>query len=117
MLNEESRKCFNRAFLLSGSAFNYYALSENNHLKRIQEYAGIRNQEQLVEYLKTVDGNALAISMMWNHNGMVFNIPWVPTIESPGTPGAFLTKTPAEIYESKDAPVLDTMFSFNSKVF
>lgn len=41
---------------------------------------------------------------------------WVPTIEMPNAPGAFLTKTPNEIYNSTEAPVIDAMFDFMAEV-
>lgn len=116
MLNVESRKYFNRAFILSGSAFDYFALSEVNHLERMREFSKIDDKAKVVEYLKTADSKLLADIGSINSFGKTLIPPWAPTIESPMTPGAFLTKTLDAIYESDNAPVLDVMFSFTSQV-
>lgn len=116
MLNEESRKYFNRAFLLSGSAFDYFALSELNHFERMQKFSNINDKNQLLEYLKTADSKMLADIDSISSFGKTLIPPWAPTIESPMTKGAFLTKTLEEIYKSDRAPVLDTWFSFTSQV-
>lgn len=39
-----------------------------------------------------------------------------PTIESSSVVGAFLTKMPEEIYNSNEAPAMDTMFSLTTEV-
>lgn len=110
MLNEESRKYFNRAFLSSCTALSFYALSETSHLQRMKDFSKIDDEAKLVEYLKTKNSETLANSFL----GMVRL--WVPTIENPNTVNAFITETPEEIYNSNKAPVMDAMFSFNSKV-
>lgn len=56
MLNEESRKYFNRAFTLSSTALNYYVLHEPNHLERMQNFSQIQDKQKLIDYLKTADG-------------------------------------------------------------
>lgn len=117
MLNEESRKYFNRALAMSSTAFNYYALFEPNHLKRMQDYTKVEDNAKLIEYLKNADSKTLAnCYQTGNLELILLDSPWVPTIESPSTKGAFITKTPEEIYNSDAAPVMDTMFSFNSQV-
>lgn len=42
---------------------------------------------------------------------------WQLSIESPNATGAFITKTPKEIYTSDKAPVIDIMFVTASQVF
>lgn len=116
MLNEESRKYFNRAYLASGAVFNYWALDENDHLKKMQEYAKIDDVQQLIEYLKTLDSESLGDCYSWDTVGNLVAPPWLPTIESSETDGAFLTKTPDEIYASDNPPVMDTLIAFNSHV-
>ena len=118
MLNEESRKYFNRAFAISGSSLNYYPLYEPNHLERMQNFSNIQDKQKLVEYLKTADSATLANAHRTNDLGQfLLETCWVPTIENPEIKGAFMTKTPEEIYKSDKAPVMDVMFSFASQVF
>lgn len=117
MLNEESRKYFNRAFAMSGTVFNYYALYEPHHLRRMQDYANIEDKNKLIEYLKTTDTNTLANCSKADTLGTtLLVVPWAPTIENPSTKGAFITKTPEGIYNSDKAPTMDAMFSFDSQV-
>ncbi|XP_055312128.1 esterase B1-like [Sitodiplosis mosellana] len=118
MLNEESRKYFNRAFAQSSSSLNYYALQKQNHLERMQNFSNIQDKQQLVEYLKAADSAELAKLLKQNEYGKILiDLLWAPTIESPETKGAFITKTPEEIYKSDKAPVMDAMFSFTSDEF
>ncbi|XP_055325786.1 esterase B1-like [Sitodiplosis mosellana] len=118
MLNEESRKYFNRAFALSSSSLNNYVLYEPNHLERMQKISNIQDKLQLVEYLKTADSTELAKILRTNDLGQILlQAAWVPTIESPETKGAFITKSPDEIYKSDAAPVMDTMFSIVSQEY
>lgn len=117
MLNEESKKYFNRAILLSSTALNYYALHEPNHLESLQQISKIRDEHKLVEYLKTTNSFTLATIQATNDFGKILlKTPWAPTIESPTTKGAFITKHPEEIYKSEKAPVIDTIFGFTSQV-
>lgn len=117
VLNEESRKYFNRAFLSSSSAFNYYTLNETNHLQRMKEFSKIYDERHLIEYLKTVDSDILSKCHQYGiPDGRDLSVPWAPTIEDPDTVGAFITQSPQDIYNSEKAPVMDVMFSFNSKV-
>lgn len=102
---------------MSSTAFNFYALTERSRLNVIKECSKLNDIEQIISYLKKTDTNTIA--KCHRHNGLldIDNITWMPTIESAETPGAFLTKTPEEIYESGAAPMMDVMFSFTSKVF
>lgn len=117
MLNNESRKYFNRAFLMSSTALNYYALSDENHLERMKKFANIQDEKQLVEYLKKTKNIALSQIESNADFGVLLDFRWGPTVESAETEAAFITKTAKEIYESDDAPAMDTMFSFTSQVF
>lgn len=116
MLNEESRKYFNRAFSMSDTALNYYALSEKNHLKRMQDCTKIYDKRELVEYLKTTWTIVLSHCTKLTIEKTLPDIPWGPTIESPNTKGAFITEKPEQIYKSDKAPTMDAMFSFTSQV-
>ena len=115
MLNAESRKYFNRAYLGSGSAFSFYAISKFNHSQQLKELSKIEDDDKLIEYLRTADSDVLA--SFYPRSPKTLYIPWVPTIEKPNTIGAFMTKTPEEIYSSDDVPIMDTMFSIALKVF
>lgn len=116
MLNEESRKYFNRAYLGSSSVLSHYTLSEVDHLQRMKEFSKIDDKDKLIEYLKTTSSDVLSTCHPFSMNGESLSVPWVPTIENPNTVGAFITKTPEDIYNSDRAPVMDAMLSFTSKV-
>lgn len=116
MLNEESRKYFNRAFLISGTALTYFALSEPNHMERMQNYSGIKDIEKLIEYLKTIDSEMIAKCHETTEFKHLFISPWVPTIEIMKK-GAFITRRPEEIYSYDTNLVMDTLWSFTSQVF
>ena len=115
MANEISRKYFNRAFAMSSSVFSSYAMRKADHVQEIQECTQIYDADKLIEYLKTAKSNAFDTCYPWNFPGELNPI-WVPTIESSSAKEAFLTKTLEEIYNSDEAPKLDAMFSFASKV-
>ncbi|XP_031623525.1 esterase B1-like [Contarinia nasturtii] len=117
MLNEESRKYFNRAFAMSSSALNFYALYEPNHLEIMQNFSNIQDKDKLIEHLKKEDSAILEQFRSTTSRGLVLlQSPWVPTIENSTTKGAFITESPEEIYKSK-APVMDTLFSFTSQEY
>lgn len=118
VLNLESRKYFNRAYLASGVALDYFALHEPDHLGRLYEFSKTQDKKQLIKYLKSTDSQILAeCYSTLDFGNVLVSLPWVPTIESPLTKGAFLTKTPEEILNSNEAPVMDILFSFTSEVF
>lgn len=117
ILNEESRKYFNRAYAASGSAFNFFALTRENHLERMQECSKAKDSNEMIEYMKTTDSEVLAKCYFDINWGKTIKPKWVPTIEKPGTKGAFITQSPEEIYSSDKPPVVDALFSFASKVF
>lgn len=117
MLNEESRSYFTRAYTSSGSAYSYFALREGNHRKKLQECFQINDLANLLEYLRATDSDILVECYFQMDWGKTIRPNWVPTIEEPGTPGAIITQSLDEIYNSDKAPVMDTMFSFNSQVF
>lgn len=109
ILNEQSRKYFNRAFAMSGSALHSYPLSliKGNNLKPMQNCTKINDVDELAKHLATTDVRNL---LEYNKDNMMT---WAPTIERLNAPNAFLVKSPEEIYNSSKAPVLDTMFSFD----
>lgn len=110
MLNDSSRKYFNRVYASSSSAFSAYALHRANHLQKAHECFQINEMDKLIKYLKTTNSSTLV---------KCYPSPspaWVPTIENSRAVGAFLTQTSDEIYGSNKVSPLDTMFSFNSQV-
>lgn len=117
MLNEISRNYFNRTFVSSSSVFNMYALRRKDHVKILQNCTQLDDIEQIVEYLKTTDMASILYGCypLKSFSERFWYI-WVPTIEAPTTPGAFLTKTPNEIYNSTERPVMDAMFNFMAEV-
>ncbi|XP_031635932.1 cholinesterase 2-like [Contarinia nasturtii] len=118
MLNEKSRKYFQRAMSLSSTALNYYSLYEPNHLERVQNCTNIQDKNKLIEYLRKGDAGTIAeCGQMMKMEPIRFESPWVPTIENPKTRGAFITKSPEEIYKSEKAPIMDTLFTFNSQEY
>lgn len=116
MLNKESRKYFNRAFLSSSSGFSNYAFANSgNHLDQMKMCLEIHDKRKLIEFLKTVDSNDLEECQTLSFKNTTA-VPWAPTIENSETIGAFKTETPIEIYNSDNPPVIDALFSFNSQV-
>lgn len=114
MLNKVSRSYFTRAFCLSGTSLNpFHNLYRNDQLQLAKKCFQIYDTDELVEFLKTANQSSLL--KCGDKLGTRYFI-WLPTIESPNAPEAFLTKTPEEIYNSDDAPVMDTMFSVVNKV-
>lgn len=116
MLNEESRKYFNRVYISSSTAFSYIALNKNNHVKRMQEYSNTNDMNALIEYLKTTNSDILMKCHMMETFDPTLISPWVPTIENPDTNHAFMTQMPIEVYNSGKVPAIDTLVSFNSHV-
>lgn len=116
LLNEESRKYFNRAYLSSSSVFSHYALHRANHLQGMKDFTGISADEELIKYLRTANSDFLSKHYPFTY-GKSLTPPWVPTIEHTNAVRPFITKTPDEIYGTGEAQAIDIMFSFNSKVF
>lgn len=85
-----------------------------NHVRYVQNLLKINEMSKIIEYLKTEDSRTL-IEWPSTQPESEYKV-WVPTIEKSSTNGAFLTKTPEEIYNSIDAPIMDSMFSFMSQV-
>lgn len=106
---------------MSGVVLNYDHLLENNHIEIVEICSKIKNNtEALVRYLKTADPNILTSctpGIAPGDNTKSFQVIWAPTIESSQTQGTFITKKPIELYNSNNAPVIDTLFGFNSEVF
>lgn len=107
MLNEQSRKYFQRAWSGSGNAFSTYALRRANYVDFIQGCSLIFDINRLTQVLKTTNTTNLV---------RCYHESWYPTIESLNTKGAFLTKSPEEIYSSDNPPVMDALFNFASQV-
>lgn len=116
MLNAESRKYFNRAFLSSGTILNYYALSEGNHLARMQKSTQISNITELIEFLKIVDIKTLNEYNSYNGFDKLLSVSWGPTIENDTTTGAFITMRPEEMYALGQVSPIDIVFGFADRV-
>lgn len=116
MLNEESRKYFSRAFLASGSALSYFALTEGNHLERMQEFSKINDEKKLIEYLRGEDSKVLAGCHSFTGFGKLLSSPWTPTIEHPSTIGAIIAEKPEKMFTSGKATAIDALFSFTGRV-
>lgn len=83
----------------------------------MQDSVNITDIKKLIDNLKEADSQFLTKVYPTDTNFVTLTFPWVPTIESSSAVGAFVTKPPNEVYNSDEAPVMDVMFSFNSKVF
>lgn len=117
MLNKISRKYFKRAFAMSGSLFSYFALTEGDHVNRIKECFNINEHYSLIEFLKTSASEILTQCHFTKDWGKTLKPKWTPTIEVSTAENAFLTQSPDEIYDSAEAPVIDSLFSFTTQVF
>lgn len=117
MLNEESRKYFNRAHAASGTVFNYFgAPPKGNHLERMLECSQTNDQMSLIQYLKTAPAEDLVkchFAMNW---GKTIKPEWGPSIEKEDARMPFITQSLDEIYNSGKAPVIDAFFSFTDQV-
>lgn len=119
MLSEESRRHFQRAYVMSGSIYSYFALSPGgNHLKKMQKChpKKTRDPKQIVEYIKHADYKDIVKCHFKDDWGKTLKPEWIPTIEAPNTLNAFITESPDAIWMPDKAPVLDAMFSFVSQV-
>lgn len=107
MLNAESRKYFNRAYSSSGVVSRFH-LRRDNHVEYLRQCLQINETGYgFAEILKTANTTALAEC---NY------LRWIIFIESPNTPGAFITQSLDEIYNSDSAPKVDAMFSIATQV-
>lgn len=118
MLNIESRKYFQRAFASSSTVFCPYAIKRENHLQLLRNCSHFNDTNAIIEYLKMTQADRISNDCfpLEHFRRIAKPIIWVPTIEKPNTRGAFLTKTPMDIYNSDEAPVMDAMFSFMKDV-
>ena len=106
MINEESRKYFQRAFSISGSAMQSYVLWTYDREEQLQSCTKTNDKNKMIEYLKTANSSMV---LECSKPG------WYLTIESPILKNAFLTQWPEEIFKT-EVPIMDAMFSFGSKV-
>lgn len=102
-------------FAQSGSAVGSIFIRKRNHLHEAQECSKTNNPAELVQYLKTENASVLAECYALKSPEFFRSI-WAATVERSSVVGAFLTKTPEEIYKSNEAPVMDTMFSLTTAV-
>lgn len=116
MLNVESRKYFHRAFLSSGTVFNYFALSEANHLALLQKYTQISDTTELIEFLKTTDLKTLNEYNSYEGFDKLLSVTWIPTIETNATTDAFITMHPEEMYALGKVLPVDILFGFTKRV-
>lgn len=106
---QQSRPYFNRAFVSGGSAFNSWQFG--NHLQLLQQCSKLTALSQIIQVLKT----ASIQSVLKCQPTSASKAEWLPTIESPQTPGAFLTQPPDEYFETDPPLPIHTMFGFNSQ--
>lgn len=109
MLNKESRRFVNRAYLASGSSLNpaFHPWRRPSQMQNVKIYFQKNDTNTLIEYLKIASNKDLIYSA--SHF-------WIPVVENRNAPSAFLTDVPENILKSRDAPVMDTMFSFTDQV-
>lgn len=83
-------------------------LYSNSHLPNLYRCLNFNGTyTELLDHLKSAPRKTLA---KCNY------LPWVLHIESPNATEPFITKTPHDIYNSDEAPVMDAMFTFASQV-
>lgn len=116
MLNEESRKYFTRALVMSGSVFSYFALTPENHRQKMGECAHTDKLHQMTEYVVKSDYRDLIQCYYQYDLGITLKPDWVPTIEVSNAVKPFITLPPEEIWKSRNAPVIDTFFTFVTQV-
>lgn len=117
MINEESRKYFNRAFLSSGSSLNYFAFTKGNHVERMFGCSEATNQQQLMEYLKTTpQDDIVECYFRYDQGPNAIKPVWTPTIEIPDAKMPFLLQDPEEIYNSGTVAPIDVLIGFDSQV-
>lgn len=116
MLNDESRKYFKRAILMSGTSLNYFALSqEDNHTDRMHELARLSGESKiddidLEKFLQKVSPEKiLEYTSKLEPFGRILETIWAPIVEN-NVPGAFLTELPEQIYAKKNINI-ETLFS------
>lgn len=114
-MNPQSRRYFNRAFAQSGAAMSSIFLRKANRLQQAHDCSHANNSTELIEHLKTANASVLAECYALQ-SPYYFHSVWSPSIESSSVVGAFQTKTPEEIYNSNEAPIMDTMFSMSTAV-
>lgn len=87
-LSAESRKLLRRAICMSGTAFNYYALSnKNDHLDEMFHFAmetnnTAKNYDELVDFLKTVSSDDIIEFTSQREYERTLVAKWAPVIES-----------------------------------
>lgn len=107
MLNAESRKYFTRVYLVSGtvSPRNLHRDSQLPYVRRCLQFNG--SNAELLDYMKTAPSATLSKCHYMDR---------ILHIEGPNAIAPFITKTPDEIYDSDEAPVIDAMYTFASQV-
>lgn len=116
MLNEESRKYFKRAIVMSGSVYSYFAFTATNHVKNMEECSLTKRKDQMIEYMQKADVRDLFQCYFRDDWGKTLKPEWVPTIEPKDASNGFLTECPTDIWTSSKAPVVDTLFTMVSQV-
>ena len=99
---------------MSSTGLSAYAIWKASQWEQVQECFKIYEKDEMIEYLKTAN-----CSDLLKCNGLRpsrFRSIWVPTIESPCVPGAFMTKMPEEMYKSNEVLPIDAMFSMTTQV-
>lgn len=100
MINEHSRKYFNRAYASSSSALRAYALHRANHVQKVQECFHIEEMDKLLKHLKATNSSALHLVQ-----------PSKVRVQLVHFRSEHQVKT---TIQRDDTQVMDAMFSFNS---
>lgn len=116
MLNEESRKYFTRALVMSGSAYSYFAFTEMNHRDSLVECAHTKDVNQMIKFIRVADVRDLIQCRFEDNWGPTLHPEFVPTMEPKGTVNGLVTEPSEDIWTSSKAPVIDTMFTMANQV-
>lgn len=117
VLNEESRKYFQRVIILSGSALIGYHTGNHECLMHIiaRNASKItRNKEELIEYLKTADARQIQ-DFVDDIENLPPIISWSPIIEREDAINPFLRDEPYTAYEKIKQFNLTSFFSISDK--
>ncbi|XP_055305807.1 carboxylic ester hydrolase-like [Sitodiplosis mosellana] len=106
ILNKKSRKLFNRAYAMSGSAISLNAQMETNDLRPQLRTAAqtlginVTTDEQLIEAIKTIP-TSVWLQLTYINGTSIDRFPtWSAAIENIDARKPFLTKDPLDIYHS-----------------
>lgn len=132
MLNDESRKYFQRILIMSGTANTYKMFLEGNHrclveifAKKYEKWIG-SSLEEIIELLKSVSEKEIldfaAEVQSQPHDQLEFeivatlNVFWVPIVEAENAIRPFLQENPEEKLENAKDLSIPTYYTTTSRV-